>query len=280
MRKRYILSSLAVLTILGAFAPVGPFVSSAAGAPAGAKEELTARQIMEKNFYVTKVKTMKAVSTMVLINPQGEKRERKLTNLQKLQANGVDDLLLAKFLEPADVRGTGFLQVEHSDADDDQWIFLPALGKSRRLVANNKKDSFFGSDFSYGDITLPKVDAYQHTLTGSETIGGLDYYVIESVPANDTLKEDTGYSKKVSWIRKDNFLEGKVDYYDLNGALLKTQVAADHKKLESNPDRWLALRREMTNVQTGHKTIFTFDQVKAGQSIDDGQFTTRSLERP
>ncbi len=271
MRKRYVMSSMAVLTILTVGALVGP---------AAAGEVLTARQIMEKNFYVTKIKAMKAVSTMVLINPQGEKRERKLTNLQKLQTNGVDSRLLAKFLDPADVRGTGFLQVEHSGAEDDQWIFLPALGKSRRLVANNKKDSFFGSDFSYGDITLPKVDAYQHRLKGTESIGGMDYYVIESVPANDTLKEDTGYSKKVSWIRKDNFLEGKVDYYDLNGQLLKTQIAVEHQKLESNPERWLAERREMTNVQTGHKTVFTFDQVKAGIAIDDGSFTTRSLERP
>lgn len=274
MRKHYILSSLAVLTFWGTLSGPALVTFAVAG------EVLSARQIMEKNFYVTKVKTLKAVSTMVLINPQGEKRERKLTNLQKLQANGVDSRLLAKFLEPADVRGTGFLQVEHSDADDDQWIFLPALAKSRRLVANNKKDSFFGSDFSYGDITLPKVDAYRHTLKGSEVIGGKDYYVIESVPANDSLKADTGYSKKVSWIRKDNFLEGKVDYYDLNGALLKTQLAADHKKLETNPERWLAQRREMTNVQTGHKTIFTFDQVKAGIVLDDGAFTTRSLERP
>jgi len=217
---------------------------------------------------------------MVLINPQGEKRERKLTNYAKLQRDGVDNLLLAKFLEPADVRGTGFLQVEHSNADDDQWIFLPALAKSRRLVANNKKDSFFGSDFSYGDITLPKVDAYKHTLKGTETIGGLDYYVIESVPASDTLKDDTGYSRKITWVRKDNFLEGKVEYYDLNGELFKTQITADHKKLESDPDRWLALRREMTNVQTGHKTIFTFDQVTNGAGIEEGLFTTRSLERP
>ena len=270
MRKRYIIHSMAVLTILTA----GPFIRPAAA------QEPTARQIMEKNFYVTKVKALKAVSTMVLINPQGGKRERKLTNYQKLQKDGVDNLLLAKFLEPADVRGTGFLQVEHGDADDDQWIFLPALGKSRRLVANNKKDSFFGSDFSYGDITLPKVDAYRHTLKGSETIDGLDYYVIESVPASDSLKDDTGYSKKISWIRKDDFLEGKVEYYDLNGQLLKTQTASDHKKLESNPDRWLVLHREMTNVQTGHKTVFTFDQVKEGAGLEDSLFTTRSLERP
>ena len=242
--------------------------------------ELSARQIMEKNFYVTKVTSLKAVSEMVLINAQGEKRERKLANIVKLEPNGVDSKTVAKFLEPADVRGTGFLQVEHSDADDDQWIFLPALQKSRRLVANNKKDSFFGSDISYGDISLPKVDTYSHTLKGSEAVDGFDCYIVESVPATDQLKDDTGYSKKISWIRKDNFMEAKVDYYDLNGELLKTQLATDHHQVEKNPDHWLAETREVTNVQTGHKTLFTFEKVQAGIPIDDSVFTTRQLERP
>ena len=191
---------------------------------------MTAKQIMEKNFYVTKVKAFKADSTMVLFNAQGEKRERKLANVQALEANGVDSKTLAKFLEPADVRGTMFLQIEHSGADDDQWIFLPALQKSRRLVANNKKDSFFGSDFSLCDISLPKVEAYSHRLTGMEAVGGADCYVVESVPATDQLKDDTGYSKKVSWIRKDNFIEAKVDYYDLNGELFKTQTTSGYQQ--------------------------------------------------
>jgi len=256
------------------------FVFALLSTVAHAAGDLTARQIMEKNFYSSKVSSFTAVSEMTLINAQGEKRERKLNNIQKIQPNGIDSKIVAKFLEPADVRGTGFLQVEHSDADDDQWIYLPALQKSRRLVANNKKDSFFGSDISYGDISLPKVDAYKHTLLKSEMLGKFDCYVIESVPATAAFKDDTGYSKKVSWIRKDSFLEAKVDYYDLNGELLKTQLVTGHHQVEKNPDHWLAETREVTNVQTGHKTIFTFSKIQAGIPIDDSVFTTRQLEHP
>jgi outer membrane lipoprotein-sorting protein len=215
---------------------------------------------------------------MVLINDKGQKRERKNTTTLKLQPNGVDSNLLVKFSFPNDIKGTGFLQIEHSDGDDDQWIYLPALKKSRRLVANNKKDSFVGSDFSYGDISLPKVDLYRHSLLRSEAIDNHDCYVVESVPANDTVNSNNGYSKKITWVRKDSFLEAKVEYYDLSGRLLKTQLTTGHQLVEPNPQRWFPLYREMTNHQTGHKTVLNFEKVQSGVAVPDGLFTTRYVE--
>jgi outer membrane lipoprotein-sorting protein len=247
--------------------------------PVVAAEGLSAQQIMEKNFFVTKVRTLKTDSTMVLINDRGQTRERKNTTLAKLQKNGIDSRLLVKFLSPADIKGTGFLQVEHSSGDDDQWIYLPALKKTRRLVANNKKDSFVGSDFSYGDILLPKVSLYKHTLLRSEPVDGQDCYVIESIPRDDNVMRDSGYSKKTTWVRKDNFLETKVEYYDVSGRLLKTQNVSGHKLVEPDTQRWIAMRREMINHQTDHKTIFTFDTVEADVPVSDDVFTTRSIER-
>jgi len=249
-----------------------------ASAPAS-NPELGAREMMEKNFFVSKLKSLRSEATMVLVNDKGQTRERKSTTLQVLQPNGVDSKLLVKFSTPADIKGTAFLQVEHSDADDDEWLYLPALGKSRRLVANNKKDSFVGSDFSYGDISLPKVDLYQHRLVRSEVVGGEDCYVIESVPKSETTQADFGYARKITWLRKDNFLETRVEYYDLSGRLLKTQLVTGHKLVEPDTHRWMALRREMTNQQTGHKTVFTFDTVEAGVSVPPDLFTTRYLER-
>lgn len=246
---------------------------------ARAQVELSARDVMEKNFFVSKIKSLKTESTMVLINDKGQKRERKNTTTLKLQSNGVDSNLLVKFSFPNDIKGTGVLQIEHIDADDDLWIYLPALKKSRRLVANNKKDSFVGSDFSYADISLPKVDQYRHKLLRSETIDRHDCYVIESVPANDTIRSSHGYSKKITWVRKDAFLETKVEYYDLSDRLLKTQVITNHKLVEPATQRWFALYREMSNHQTGHKTVLRFDNVNAGVAVSNDLFTTRYLER-
>lgn len=241
------------------------------------RAELSAHDIMERNFLATKVTSLRAATTMVLINNRGEQRERATSGVVKLQPNGVDSKLVVKFSTPPDIRGTGVLQIEHSDGDDDLWIYLPALRKSRRLVANNKKDSFVGSDFSYGDITLPKVDQYKHSLLRSERIDDHDCYVIESVPATDTVKTNNGYSKKITWVRIDNFVESKVEYYDLSGRLLKTQRAGRHQLVEPDKGRWFVMYREMTNHQTGHRTTITASNAEA-VAIPDDWFTTRHLE--
>jgi hypothetical protein len=242
------------------------------------RAELSARDIMEKNFFVSKVSSLRIESTMVLISGAGQRRERRNTTLIKLQPNGVDSKFVVRFSTPADIKGTGVLQIEHVDGDDDLWIYLPALKKVRRLVASNKKDSFAGSDFSYGEITLPKVDQYRHVLLRSEKVDTFDCYVIESTPANDTIKANSGYSKKVSWVRADNFLESKVEYYDLASRLLKTQRTGRHQLIEPDKARWFALYREMTNHQSGHRTTIDAENADA-VAISDEMFTTRHLER-
>jgi outer membrane lipoprotein-sorting protein len=238
-----------------------------------------AREIMEKNFFVTKVSSLQLESEMILINDRGQTRTRRSTGLIKLQPNGIDSKLVVRFDAPADIRGTSFLQVEHIDGDDDLWIYLPALKKSRRLVANNKKDSFVGSDFSYGDISLPKVDHYRHTLQRTDTIDGVDCYVVESVPATDAVRASSGYSRKLTWVRTDNFVEAQVEYYDLAGRLWKTQKVSRAELVEAQKARWFPLQREMTNHQTGHRTVITISKVTPGVAVPDETFTTRYIER-
>lgn len=242
-------------------------------------DDLSARDIMEKNFFVIKVKTLKESATMTLVNDLGESRERKMDIVGRLQPNGVDTDLIIRFQYPPDIKGTGFLQIEHSEGDDNLWIYLPALNKSRRLVANNKKDSFFGSDFSYGDILPPKVDLYRHTLLRSEKIDGNDCFVIESAPRDETVKTNSGYGKKITWVRKDSFLESKIEYFDIDGRLLKTQVLTQHQQVDAENHRWLATHREMSNHQTGHKTVFIFSQIVVGKPIAGDFFTVRTIER-
>ncbi len=221
-----------------------------------AAAELSAHDMMQKNFFVAKIKSLKSTGTMVLINDKGQTRERKSSTYAVLQPNGIDSKLLVKFTFPTDIKGTAFLQVEHVEADDDQWIYLPALGKSRRLVANNKKDSFVGSDFSYGDISLPNVELYEHRLLGSEAIDGQDCYKVESTPKTESTRDNSGYSRKITWLRK----------------------VSQPKLLEPDTQRWFALHREMTNQQTGHKTILNFEEAQAAVPVPEDLFTTRYLE--
>jgi outer membrane lipoprotein-sorting protein len=247
-------------------------VSVYAGEPDG-------RTIMEKNYFAGKLTTSETTARMVLLNDRGETRERTIKITGRLQRNGTDSDLVIRFLYPPDIRGTGFLQIEHSDTDDSLWVYLPSLKKSRRLVANNKKDRFFGSDFFYGDIIPPKVDSYRHTLLRSELIDGHDCYVVESVPKSDGEKESSGYGKKITWVRKDSFLEARVEYYDEDGNLFKTQRAMEHKLVEPGKERWIALRREMKDLRANHVTRIEIDDVKAGMPVSGALFTVKALER-
>jgi uncharacterized protein len=250
------------------------------GAPSEAGQAgLDAPTIMERNFMASKVTGVRMEASMVLINGRGQQRERRNTSLVALQPNGIDSKFAVRFSTPADIRGTAFLQVEHSEGDDDLWIYLPALKKSRRLVASNKKDSFVGSDFSYGDVALPKVANYRHALQRTERMDGVDCYVIESLPGDDTVKANSGYSRKITWVRSDNYVETKVEYYDLAGRLLKTQRITRPQVVDAKNGRWFPLSREMTNHQTGHRTTLNVLRLETNVPTPDEMFTTRYIER-
>lgn len=239
----------------------------------------TAATIMERNFYATKVPQISMDVVMTLADAQGQQRVRKMSVVSRLQPNGMDSDLLIRFSTPADIRGTGFLELQHIAGNDDIWVYLPALKKSRRLVSDNKKDSFFGSDFSYGDVLLPPVSDYRHTLVGTDTVNGHPCYVIESVPATDKARDESGYSKKISWIRQDNFVETKVEYYDLSGRLLKTQYIKQQTMVDPSKNRWIAQNREMVDRRTGHKTIMTVSRYDAQSDVPQSTFSIRILEQ-
>lgn len=240
---------------------------------------LTALEIMEKNFIVTKVLDSTSDATFTLINKNGQERVRKTFITTKLQPNGVDNRRMVRFLSPSDVKGTVTLMVEHSEGDDDIWIYLPALKKVRRLVASNKKDSFVGTDFSYGDVIGQRVGEWEHRLIREEEIDGQPCYVIESLPKNEVVKSNSGYARRLSWIQKDNFMTVKGEFWDPAGALLKTATFTDVRLVDQVRGRWQAMRLEAESQQTGHRTVIRFENFRANQGIQDDFFTTRYMER-
>ncbi len=237
-----------------------------------------AREIMEKSYYAGRVQDSTGSASLVLYNASGQKRVRETTSVGKLAANGKDQMRVIRFASPADVKGTGFLLIEHSGGDDDMWIYLPALRKVRRLVAKEKSNSFMGSEFSYADIADPDVDEYQHTLLGEEKIEDVDCWKIGSTPANEKVKEEQRYGKKVSWIRKDNFMAVKIEFYDLDGSLLKTMLARDIKEVDQKAHKWFAHFREMRS-QSGRRSELVFKNLKVNVGVSADLFTPQTLER-
>jgi len=245
---------------------------------AAAFAEPDGAEVMTNNFRATKISGFVGEVTLSLINDRGEQRVRKMSVRSRLRDNGTDSAVLTRFSQPADIRGTGFLQVENSAAQDDIWVYLPGLGKTRRLASNNKRDSFFGTDFSYGDILLPAVEKYRHTLLRRDQVEDSACIVIESTPLDAKTREDTGYSRKLTWVDAQTFVERKVEYYDTRNALLKTQTTFDIRAAQPDPGRWMPMRRQMINHQTGHRTLYQFDRFEVSKGLKDTDFTARRLE--
>lgn len=238
----------------------------------------TPLQLMELADKTAKVADARGEMTMTLSNADGEQRMRKLVSMTKLKPDGVDNMRVLRFLAPADIKGTVTLLIEQSGQDDDMWIYLPALKKTRRLVSDNKRDSFVGSDLTFGDIIGHKPDDWNHALLREETLDNRPVYVIESLPKNDTVKGNIGYSKRVTWVDKENHTALKTDYWDESGAPLKTVYVSDVRSAGA-AGHWQFMHLEAANTQSGHKTVLHFDSYKANQDLGADIFTPSYLEK-
>jgi outer membrane lipoprotein-sorting protein len=239
----------------------------------------SALEIVQKNFNASKVADSTADSTFKLVNATGQERIRETTGETKLIKGTTDNMRVVTFMTPTDVKGTKTLLIEHSGKDDDIWIYLPALKKVRRLVSNNKKDSFVGTDFSYGDVIGNKPDDWNHKILKSETVDGKDCFVIESLPKTPAIADNSGYSKRISWIDKESFVAIKGEAYDASNQLLKKFSAKKVEKVDAKNNKWQPMYLEAENVQNNHKTILEFKNFKANVGVSDDKFTTRYLEK-
>lgn len=269
-RRRPLWQLVSVL-VIGA----GAMLLVAAGARA---EPSGALSIMQKNAAATRLKDSVSDATFTLISRDGGKRVRTTSGATLLQENGQDNMRLVRFLAPADIKGTASLMIEHDKGEDDMWIYLPALGKVRRLSAANKKDSFVGTDFSYGDVIGYKTDEWNHKLLREETIGAVPHYVIESVPANEAVRNNSGYSRRVSWIRTDNYVASRVETWDLGMQPLKRMQFSQIEQV-GKEGRWQAKLAEAENLQTGHRTSIQLNAFKADQGVSARLFTPGELEK-
>lgn len=239
-------------------------------------DQLTGLQVMEREETQNKGDDEFNKMSMKLINNRGQERNRKVEYYRKTDAEDNDKILM-RFLEPADVKGVGLLTVEYSDRDDDQWLYLPALKKVRRITASDQGDNFMGTDFTYEDIRSEKLDQHTYTVTGSEMIDGHDCFVIEAVPSTEKQKKESSYSRRELWVRKDIFLTVQAKFYDKKGELFKVEVRKD--AVEAAPNIYRPNFMEMKNLKTGHTTQLTFDERRINTGIDDQVFTERELKR-
>lgn len=239
-------------------------------------QEMTADQIMDKSFNQPRPNDSHFEMLMLSANKQGRERKRSVRGYSKTYKNkdGVEfTKTLMQFLEPPDERGTGFLSWENPSADDDQWLFLPAMNKTRRIAAGNKSESFMGTDFTYSDLQSKELSEYTYRKLGEEKAGPYDCYVIETVPKPETKSD---YSKTEVWVDKNSFVVVQAKYYDKKDKLLKILRVLS---LENKDGFWTPLETKMENVQKESKTLLKLINVKYNGNLGDEYFEQSYMER-
>ena len=209
---------------------------------------------------------------MILRNKQGQESQREL-HLKVIEIDGDGDRTMFVFDRPRDVKGTAFLVHAHKEEADDQWLYLPALKRVKRISSSKQSGSFMGSEFSYEDMGAAEVEKYTHQFLHNELFGERECTVSERVPVN----KDSGYSRQLVWLHREDFRIMKVEFYDRRDAHLKTMVMEDYGLYL---DRfWRASKVTMTNHLTGKSTVLLWSDYEFGTDLDVGDFTQTALKR-
>jgi outer membrane lipoprotein-sorting protein len=242
-------------------------------------QALTAREIMEKVDARDDGDNMTSTVKMILIDRQENKRIREMKVFTK--DKGVDTWKMQFFLSPADVKDTAFLTYDYYEGgrDDDQWLYLPDLHKTKRIATSDKSSSFMGSDFSYADMTRRVLDEWTYKLLKESTVGDNKVWLIEAKPASDAVRDRYGYLKSVLFIRQDIFMGIRAVHWLKEGKKIKYQ---ENKGIKQIDGIWTATElhaKTTKNKVTLHRTVMEYSEIKYNQKLDDDLFTVRHLEK-
>ena len=218
-----------------------------------------------------KMDTMSTRSRMVISARNGSTTERVIDQYAKDGPNGARTVIV--FQRPANVAGTRFLTMDNTSGGSDQWIFLPSLGRVRRISTSESGGSFMGTDFSYDDISSADRDVSldTHTMLREETLNGNSCYVLQSIPKDGSYQ----YSKTITWIDKNNSLIYKAEMYNRRGELVKVMEMSDFRDMQG---RITPMQTAVSTVGAGTSTTIYMEIVKYDDPIPESVFTTAYLE--
>ena len=248
-------------------------------APCTALAGPSPEDIMRKAIKAGKLDGSESLTTLVIYDAKGNKRVRKIAAITKLYDGGKLEKRLIRFIKPADVKGTGLLTFDYENKPDDMWLYMPALRKSRRILAADKAKSFMGSEFTYADTSPPSVEDFNHKLLGEKAVDGVRCWVVASVPKNDDIADENGFGKKVSYIGKKDYTIRKAEYYDFDMKLHKVLTVHEVREIDPAKHRFRPIRMTMINEKNGRKSELTMDKIQLRKDVPDDYFTLRYLER-
>jgi len=209
---------------------------------------------------------------MILRNKQGQESIREI-KIKSLEITNDGDKSLTIFNKPRDVKGTAFLSFSHPVEADEQWLFLPALKRVKRISSRNKSGPFMGSEFAFEDLSSFEIEKYSYKYLGEEDVNGLNSFKLEQYPVD----ENSGYTRRVVWVDKQAYRIQQVDFYDRKDSLLKTLSFTDYKQYLGK--YWRADVQQMVNHQNGKSTELKWSNYQFKNGLKESDFNRNSLKR-
>lgn len=209
---------------------------------------------------------------MILKNRKGDQSTRQI-RIWTLEVKDDGDKGLSIFDEPGDIKGTAMLTHSHKFEPDDQWLFLPALKRVKRIASRNKSGPYMGSEFAYEDIGSQEVEKYTYKYIRDDECNGMECFVVERYPVD----KYSGYTRQVTWIDKQEYRPQKTDFYDRKDSLLKTLTFIGYKKYLEN--HWRPDEMYMVNHQTGKTTRIVWKNYRFRTGLTDKDFQVNDLKR-
>ncbi len=211
---------------------------------------------------------------MIMRNAAGQQSTRTLmiSTLEK-QDESVGDKSLVLFDTPRDIEGTALLSHARIMDPDDQWLYLPALKRVKRISSSNKSGPFVGSEFAFEDFTALELNKFDYRFIGTESCGDLQCDVVERLPRY----QNSGYLRQVAWVDQTDFQLRKVEFYDRRGDLLKVLELGDYRQYANGV--WRAHRLSMRNVQTNKQTELLYDNYVFDVDLTERDFVKGRLSR-
>ncbi len=214
----------------------------------------------------------RAEMEMILKNRRGDESRRYIRVLG-LEVEGDGDKGMSIFDEPADVKGTAMLTYSYKVKSDDQWLYLPALKRVKRIASKKKDGPYMGSEFAYEDLGSQEVEKYTYKYLRDEVYQGMDCFVVERYPVD----KYSGYTRQVTWIDKEEYLPRRTDYYDRKNGLLKTLTFIGYKKYLEH--HWRPDEMFMENHQTGKTTRIVWRNYRFRTGLKESDFQVNDLKR-
>lgn len=236
----------------------------------------TGYEIMKKTQDVSSGKTVTYSATMTLIDKKGQKRIREVKELSKEYNDSTKTIIV--FSSPKDVSGVAYLMYDYKEdskgekKDSDNWLYLPAMKKVRRISGSDSSGDFMGTDFTYEDMGERGLNKDNFTLLGEGIIENIQCYKIEAISKNQNEKNP----KRVLWIGKENYMLYKADFYDRQNNLQRELIC---NKIEKIDGYWTTCLMTMKNIISNHITTIELKNISYDNELEDSLFTVASIEK-